>query len=401
MITTHRDATVILPPNSAWFEGPEIANEDPGDPSTAIFAFRRTRRTRVQVPVGGEVIVGRRHEAHSVQPDLDLSQYNAAGYGVSRLHAKLRREEYGWWFEDLASANGTWVNGEQLQPYTPVSLGVQNKIVLSTMPLHIFLPGTEVAGMFSGRAEPRTPLHIVNIEDDRDLQRLMGLAFRESEKNLNLQQFISGDFAIPYVMQHFNTIDLFVIDIMLPGKYNGIQIAQFIRSIGCPGHIILTSAFADPSADLLSSINAQFFPKPLHIMDIVPRLASYRLPTEQPHEQELFQQQLAEAIPIDDGRTSQPTLSASVEPEPYHESEAAYSVAEEAIAAVGKKPVNPPPTHISFEPLEVFSENTPVLEATPAEEHPDIVPALINRPKDQRSGKFNLVQRLIKKLRGI
>ncbi|MFN8419890.1 MAG: response regulator [Anaerolineae bacterium] len=125
--------------------------------------------------------------------------------------------------------------------------------------------------------ETKQPMRVVNIEDDRDLQRLMAMAFKESEPSLELQQFVSGDAALPYIAENLTSIDLYLIDIMLPGKLNGIEIAQRIREMGAPGHIALTSAFAEPSSDLLQFLVAEFFPKPLHILDIIPRLASYRL----------------------------------------------------------------------------------------------------------------------------
>ncbi len=54
---------------------------------------------------------------------LDLSPYNAYELGVSRAHARLeiRRDGRGY-LTDLASRNGTWVNGRRLQPHQPYPL---------------------------------------------------------------------------------------------------------------------------------------------------------------------------------------------------------------------------------------------------------------------------------------
>jgi CheY-like chemotaxis protein len=275
-MSTHQ-TTLILPSNNPWFDAPDVPAPEDVDACTATLAFRRTRRKQFQVGLGEEVIIGRRHTTHSLQPTLDLTDYNALQYGVSRLHAKIRHEDYGWWLEDLGSANGTWVNGHRLEPYTPVSLGVKNQIILSTFQFYLFLPANVVSGLTLPTADSKHPLHVVNVEDDRDLQRLMSMAFKESEPTINLQQFVSGDQALPYITQHAQNIDLFVLDIMLPGKYNGIEIAQQIRKLGAPGYITLTSAFAEPNMELLSDLRAEFYPKPLHILDIIPRLSNYRL----------------------------------------------------------------------------------------------------------------------------
>lgn len=41
---------------------------------------------------------------------------------TSRVHARLIRREDGYWVEDLASTNGTWLNGRRLKPHQPVAL---------------------------------------------------------------------------------------------------------------------------------------------------------------------------------------------------------------------------------------------------------------------------------------
>jgi serine/threonine-protein kinase len=56
-------------------------------------------------------------------PDVDLTPFNAANKGVSRLHAEIliseRREVL---LLDLDSTNGTWINGEKASPGEPVPL---------------------------------------------------------------------------------------------------------------------------------------------------------------------------------------------------------------------------------------------------------------------------------------
>ena len=49
-------------------------------------------------------------------PDLDLAPHRAAELVVSRLHAVLIPTPEGLFIADLESTNGTWVNGEYLNP---------------------------------------------------------------------------------------------------------------------------------------------------------------------------------------------------------------------------------------------------------------------------------------------
>ena len=41
---------------------------------------------------------------------------------VSRFHARLVWKEGTYWIEDLSSTNGTWLNGQRLEPHKPVAL---------------------------------------------------------------------------------------------------------------------------------------------------------------------------------------------------------------------------------------------------------------------------------------
>lgn len=73
--------------------------------------------------LGQQVVLGRQPSEASSQPRIDLSPYDAFNKGVSRMHIVIRRDEkLGLTVEDLASSNGTWLNGVRLQPYVPTIL---------------------------------------------------------------------------------------------------------------------------------------------------------------------------------------------------------------------------------------------------------------------------------------
>ena len=118
--------------------------------------------------------------------------------------------------------------------------------------------------------------HIVNIDDDRSLRDVLRVAFQAIDPRVNLHQFGSGDEALPYIEQHIQNIDLFVIDMRLPGTMTGVQIAQKIRERNCSGRIILSSAFALPDPAMLRSLNVEYFPKPWHIMELAQKMGQQR-----------------------------------------------------------------------------------------------------------------------------
>jgi len=60
-------------------------------------------------------LIGRADPISGVFPDVDLSPYDP-GAKVSRRHARIWRAEGRYWIEDLASVNGTFLNGRRLLP---------------------------------------------------------------------------------------------------------------------------------------------------------------------------------------------------------------------------------------------------------------------------------------------
>jgi DNA-binding NtrC family response regulator len=120
-------------------------------------------------------------------------------------------------------------------------------------------------------------MHVVHIEDDKSLRMLMQTALELSHPGVRLQQFASADSALDYIAKNCNTIDLYILDVRIPGAMNGLQIAKKIRDIGCRGNMIITSAYSSPSQEVLTSLRCTFVPKSWHIMDIAQTLESYRV----------------------------------------------------------------------------------------------------------------------------
>lgn len=114
--------------------------------------------------------------------------------------------------------------------------------------------------------------HVVHLEDDGPLRDILKVALKAAEPNIDLHQFISGDEAVRYIEQHGQEIDLFVLDIRVPGSLNGMQVAQKIRDLKCPGTIVVTSAYRPPDRDLLDALACEWFPKPWHLMDATQKL---------------------------------------------------------------------------------------------------------------------------------
>lgn len=89
---------------------------------------------------GGDTSLGRHDPVTGVTPDIDLSEMDTERT-VSRRHATIHAAEHELTItETNASTNGTFVNGDRLEPFQPRSLRDGDVIQLALVPLrlHVF-----------------------------------------------------------------------------------------------------------------------------------------------------------------------------------------------------------------------------------------------------------------------
>lgn len=112
-------------------------------------------------------------------------------------------------------------------------------------------------------------LNVVHLEDERDLREGMALVMEVEAPHVSLVQFVESNALVPYIDAHCGEIDLFILDVRVPGAKNGLQIAEYIRSIGCDSVIVITSAFDAPPTSLQHSLGIHYFRKPWDLPDTV------------------------------------------------------------------------------------------------------------------------------------
>ena len=86
-----------------------------------------------------EFTVGRVSEGQTIIPDVDLTAHNAYEYGVSRIHAVLKKTKDKVIVMDLGSSNGTYVNGVRLAPENEYPLSHGNIISLGKLKIQFLL----------------------------------------------------------------------------------------------------------------------------------------------------------------------------------------------------------------------------------------------------------------------
>jgi DNA-binding response OmpR family regulator len=115
-------------------------------------------------------------------------------------------------------------------------------------------------------------MHVVHLEDDGPLRDILKVALQAVAPDIRLRQFIDSDSALEYIRANGDAVDLFILDIRVPGTMDGMQLAGKIRELKCTGAIAITSAFRAPDRTLLNQLNCQWFAKPWHIMEVTEKL---------------------------------------------------------------------------------------------------------------------------------
>lgn len=100
----------------------------------------------------------------------------------------------------------------------------------------------------------------------------MKVALIAAEPSAVLVQFGNSDEAMRYIEQHLNEVDLYILDIRLPGSMDGVGVARRIRELGSTAVIVLTSAYRAPERRFIAELNCEWYAKPWHIMEVLDKL---------------------------------------------------------------------------------------------------------------------------------
>jgi DNA-binding response OmpR family regulator len=123
-------------------------------------------------------------------------------------------------------------------------------------------------------------LHVVHLEDDKPLREIFSTALHTFLQDLNLKQFADSDEALRYIKWEIRDIDLYILDIRVPGSLNGVQLAEQVRKLGAKAPIMITSAYDRPEKHILDMLECRWSKKPWHMTellhDLIPLAKEYR-----------------------------------------------------------------------------------------------------------------------------
>lgn len=95
-------------------------------------------RQRLMLEAMDEIRIGRSDPDTGHFPELDLTAFEGASKGVSRLHAQITLDETGVSLTDLNSTNGTLLNMYRLPPNERYPLQDGDEIRFGDLLIHIF-----------------------------------------------------------------------------------------------------------------------------------------------------------------------------------------------------------------------------------------------------------------------
>ncbi|MGC8878543.1 MAG: FHA domain-containing protein [Anaerolineae bacterium] len=91
----------------------------------------------IEVTLDKKLIIGRSDPTSQMFPEIDLAPYGGLEKGVSRRHARLSSRRGLIIMEDLASINGTYLNGRRLTPYLPEVVHDGDQLQIGSLPIRI------------------------------------------------------------------------------------------------------------------------------------------------------------------------------------------------------------------------------------------------------------------------
>ena len=93
------------------------------------------KNREIEVPLERAILLGRVDPATNVFPEIDLSDHGTLAKSISRRHAQISKQQDVVTVEDLASVNGTYINGRRLSPYLPEPVNDGDILHLGKLPI--------------------------------------------------------------------------------------------------------------------------------------------------------------------------------------------------------------------------------------------------------------------------
>jgi CheY-like chemotaxis protein len=186
----------------------------------------------IPVQVHEHMIIGRSDPLQGIYPAIDLGPHGGQAQGVSRQHAVIVAKDNRILIKDLASVNGTRLNGYLLPPNQEQRLRNDDMLTIGQMRLQVhfaFVPTFNTAPLDSDSNQVELPVigsgqHILIVEDDTNVGSIYSEVLEQA--GFKVTWMDSAVNALGLVAHKLP--DVIVLDALLPDM-DGLEIARYVR----------------------------------------------------------------------------------------------------------------------------------------------------------------------------
>lgn len=152
----------------------------------------------LQINVRDHMLIGRADSERGINPEIDLTEPDGIGKGVSRRHASINVHDERVYVRDLGSTNGTQLNGIPCEPLKEYRLRHGDELALGNLRLQVIfsvVPAKDITASGLKRLEiPRVGKgeRVIVVEDDKDVGAVVRMALEKAGFTAVLVTTVAG-----------------------------------------------------------------------------------------------------------------------------------------------------------------------------------------------------------------
>ncbi|MDQ7026215.1 MAG: FHA domain-containing protein [Anaerolineae bacterium] len=186
----------------------------------------------IRAPVSETLLFGRLDENHQVYPQVDLGKHLGQKLGVSRKHALMIARDNRVTIEDMGSANGTYINGQQLKIRRPYRVREGDILQLGNLKLQVHfvvkpsIDDRTMHGFGNDVFLPRVAQgqQLLILDDNKDVCRIL----RFVSKRSGFEPVVVHTLQEAITAIDTQAIDGVVVEAMLQ-EGSGLDLVQYVR----------------------------------------------------------------------------------------------------------------------------------------------------------------------------
>lgn len=190
--------------------------------------------TTMQVQVRDEMLMGRADAEQGYFPEVDLAAFKGYAYGVSRKHGRIFIKDERMHYEDLASTNGSAINGQVCAKAEHYRLRHGDELTLGRLRMQVrfaVVPSNDETGNWKKREAQAVQIpqvgkgqFILILEDDKEV----GQVFRDGLEQGGFKAGVVSKVSDALTLLTAQMPDAIILNLMMPDM-SGIDFMRYVR----------------------------------------------------------------------------------------------------------------------------------------------------------------------------